>query len=174
MMARAPIQTRFIYLLYFLLRIAGFPLLVLYFLHRGYRDKKYFRNFEERIGDLPTSFKRTPAGAIWLHAVSVGEVISGVRLIEELRKQNPAVPVYLSSTTLAGRAVAEQKAAGLVDGIFYAPIDYCFAVRRVLRTISPDVLVILETEIWPLLYREAKRANCELMIVNGRISDRAF
>ncbi len=100
--------------------------------------------------------------------------MSCVRLIEELRSANRRVPIYLSTATLAGRAVAEQKMGGLVDGIFFAPIDYAFAVRGVLRTIRPAMLVVLETEIWPVLYREAKRAGCGLIGLNGRISDRAF
>ena len=100
--------------------------------------------------------------------------MSAVRLIEELRKTNPSTPVYLSTTTLAGRAVAEQKAATLADGIFFSPVDYAFVARRVIRAIRPAVLVVLETEIWPVLYREAKRAGCGLMVLNGRISDRAF
>src|SRR5581483_9576941 len=132
------------------------------------------RRFTERLGSLPASYKRTAPGSIWLHAVSVGEVISSVRLVEELRKQNPAIPIYVSTATLAGRATAEQKLSGVVEGIFFAPIDYVFAVRRVLRRIRPAVLVVLETEIWPVLYRETKLAGCELLVINGRISDRAF
>ena len=128
----------------------------------------------ERLGSLPATYKRTAPGSIWLHAVSVGEVISSVRLIEELRTANSGIPIYLSTTTLAGRALAEQKLARTIEGIFYAPIDYTFAVRRVLRRIRPAVVVILETEIWPNLYRQVKLAGCGLLIVNGRISDRAF
>lgn len=86
----------------------------------------------------------------------------------------PGMPVYVSSTTLAGRAMAEQKLAALVEGVFYAPIDYRFAVRRVLRTLRPAVLVVMETEIWPNLYREARLAGARLIVVNGRISDRAI
>ncbi len=156
------------------MRVVGFPLFVLYFLVRGYRDPRYFRTLGERLGALPPSFQRTAPGAVWLHAVSVGEVITGIRLIEELRRANPQVPVFLSTATLAGRAVAEQKAKELVDGIFYAPIDSVFAVRRVLRTIRPSVVVVLETEIWPVLYRETKRTQCGLLVFNGRISDRAL
>ena len=159
---------------YFVLRVVAFPLLVLYFLYRGYRDPRYFRRFTERLGSLPASYKRTAPGSIWLHAVSVGEVISSVRLVEELRKQNPAIPIYVSTATLAGRATAEQKLNGLVEGIFFAPIDYVFAVRRVLRRIRPAAVVVLETEIWPVLYRETKLAGCGLLVINGRISDRAF
>jgi len=109
-----------------------------------------------------------------LHAVSVGEVISAVGLLEELRARSPRIPLYVSVTTVAGREVAHQKLGGTVDAIFYAPIDYAFAVRRVLRRLRPAVLVILETEIWPVLYREAKLAGCSLLVLSGRISDRAY
>ncbi|MGI8744969.1 MAG: tetraacyldisaccharide 4'-kinase [Bryobacteraceae bacterium] len=160
------------WLLYWAARIVAAPLLLFYFAYRGYRDPQYFRHVGERLGTLPPSFKRTAPGAIWLHAVSVGEVISCIRLIDELRTLTPDTPVYVSTTTLAGRAVAEQKLAAHVDGVFYAPVDYGFAVRRVLRRIRPAVVVVLETEIWPVLYREVKRAQCGLLILNGRMSDR--
>jgi tetraacyldisaccharide 4'-kinase len=94
--------------------------------------------------------------------------------LREIRKRSPSIPLYVSVTTVAARGVAEERLSGLVDGLFYAPIDYAFAVRRVLARIRPSLVVILETEIWPVLYRETKRAGCSLLIVNGRISDRAF
>ena len=106
--------------------------------------------------------------------MSVGEVISAVGLLREIRERSPSIPLYVSMTTVAGRAVAEERLRPLVDGLFYAPIDYAFAVRRVLARIRPSAVVILETEIWPVLYRETKRAGCSLVVVNGRISDRAF
>ncbi len=164
----------FIYLLYFLARVIAFPLLVLYFLYRGCRDRRYFRGFKQRLGSLPATYKRTAPGSIWLHAVSVGEVISAVRLVDELRAANHAIPIYVSTATLAGRATAEQKLGARVDGIFFAPIDYTFAVRRVLRRIRPAVVVVLETEIWPNLCRQVKMTDCGLLISNGRISDRAL
>ncbi len=126
------------------------------------------------MGGGPDSFRATPPGAIWLHAVSVGEVISAAGLLRELRESSPGIPLYVSVGTLAGRAVAEDRLTPLVDGIFFAPVDYAFTVRRVLRRVRPAVLVILETEIWPVLYAQAKRAGCALLVVNGRISDRAF
>jgi tetraacyldisaccharide 4'-kinase len=109
-----------------------------------------------------------------LHAVSVGEVVAAEVLIRELRRRYPEEPLFVSTTTIAGRATAEKKLQGLVDGVFYAPLDYASAVRRVLRTIRPRAVVVLETEIWPNLYREAKRIGCALVVVNGRISDRAM
>lgn len=109
-----------------------------------------------------------------MHAVSVGEVISSAALLRELRDRSPHLPLYVSVATVAGRGVSKEKLHSLADRVFYAPIDYAFAVRRVLRRIRPSVVVILETEIWPVLYREAKRAGASLVIVNGRISARTF
>lgn len=150
------------------------PLLVFYFVYRCVRDRRYFRHFSERLGALPGTFQATAPGAIWLHAVSVGEVISAAGLLRDLRSRNRTIPLYLSVATVAGRQVAEERLVGMVDGFFYAPIDYAFAVRRVLRRVQPAAVVILETEIWPVLYREAKRFGASLLILNGRISDRAL
>lgn len=104
----------------------------------------------------------------------MGEILAAVPLIEELRKRTPGTPVFVSTTTLAGRDTAGKRLAGLVDGVFFAPLDYVWAVRRVLRRLRPSVVVVLETEIWPNLFRESKRMGCGLVVVNGRISDRAF
>lgn len=150
------------------------PLLVFYFVYRCARDRRYLGSFRERLGGLPASLQATAPGAIWLHAVSVGEVISAAGLLQDLRTHSPGTPLYVSLTTVAGREVAEEKLSPIVDGIFYAPIDYAFAIRRVLRHLRPSVVVILETEIWPALYHEVKRAGCSLLILNGRISDRAL
>ena len=159
--------------LYRLLEILGLPFLVVYFLLRCLKDRRYFRQFRQRLGFLPDSYRQTSSGAIWLHAVSVGEVFTATALLRRLRTEFPLAPIYVSATTLAGKAAAEDKLRGLADGVFYAPIDYCSAVRRVLRRLRPRAVVVMETEIWPNLYREAKRAGCALIVVNGRISDRA-
>jgi len=168
------IQYGFIDILYAACRVVALPLLVFYFLYRCARDRRYLRRFAERLGFGSVSFQATPPGSIWLHAVSVGEVASAVTLIAELRAHSPGTALYLSVGTVAGREVAEQRLAGKVNGIFYAPLDYAFAVRRVLRRIRPAMLVVLETEIWPVLFRETKRTGCDLVMVNARISDRAF
>ena len=138
------------------------------------RDPRYWRHFPERLGGQPISSPATAPGAIWLHAVSVGEVISSAAIAAGIARAFPGLPLYVSVTTVAGREVAKEKLHGLADRVFYAPIDYAFAVRRVLRRIRPSVVVILETEIWPVLYREAKRAGASLVIVNGRISTARF
>ncbi len=125
------------------------------------------------MGRLPGILNQTGSGSIWLHAVSVGEVLSSIELLKRLRAELPDAPLYCSVSTLAGRALADQKLATFADGVFYAPLDFVFAVRRVLRRLKPSVLVVAETEIWPNLFREVKRAGCGLIVVNGRISERA-
>ena len=130
------------------------------------------RNLEERFGFWRLK-ERTAPGAVWLHAVSVGEALSAVETMRRMREEMPHTPVYVSCATLPGREVAESKLSDLADGVFYAPVDMCFAVRRVLRLIRPSVLVVFETEIWPNLYRETRRAGAAVVVINGRISDKA-
>ena len=101
-------------------------------------------------------------------------MLSLVQLLRRVRAENPTLPLFVSTATLAGRATADQKLAGLADCIFLTPLDYRSAVRRVLRCLRPSLVVVLETEIWPNLYRESKRAGASLVVVNGRISDRAL
>jgi len=156
------------------LTILAFPLLLLYLALRVVRDRRYAHGLRERLGSLPRSFHRTVPGAVWLHAVSVGEVLTAVPLLKQMKAAMPWAPVYVSVTTLAGRAMADQKLAGLAAGVFFTPADMVFAIRAVLRTLKPALVVVMETEIWPNLYREAKRSGASLVIVNGRISDKAM
>ena len=148
--------------------------MVLYLLYRGLRDRRYFYGMAERLGFLPRTLRTTGAGAIWFHAVSVGEILSAVELLRLLRRERPNLALYVSTTTLAGRAAAEQRLEGLADMVFYAPLDYISIVRRVLRRLRPSLLVVMETEIWPNLYRESKRAGASLLVVNGRISEKSM
>jgi len=150
------------------------PLLTFYFLLRGLRDGAYWRTLPQRLGFLPRSFRQTSPGAIWLHAVSVGEIQACVELLRGLRQALPRTPAFVSTTTLAGRAMAEEKLTGLAQGVFYAPVDYAFAVRRVLRALRPSVVAIAETEIWPNLIHETRRTGAAVTILNARISDRAL
>ena len=141
---------------------------------RVIRKPEYARGLGERFGCLPATIPATLTGGIWLHAVSVGEILSSLGLLQALRRELRGTPVFVSTSTLAGRALAETKLAGLVDGVFYAPLDYRFAVRAVLRRLRPALVVVMETEIWPNLFRDARRAGARLLLVNGRISDKAW
>ncbi len=146
----------------------------MYFLQRARTDRRYREHFRERLGRLEFSSEPTAAAAIWLHAVSVGEVISAVSLVAALRQACPNTPVFVSCSTIAGRAIAQQKLSPLVQEVFYAPLDYVFFIRRVLQKLRPTLVIVMETEIWPNLYREVKQSGPALAIINGRISDRTF
>jgi 3-deoxy-D-manno-octulosonic-acid transferase len=168
------LKRKAIFLLYRVLQALASPILLVYLLLRGLRIPGYISTLRERCGHISPSWKQTVSGSIWLHAVSVGEILAAVPLIEEVRKRTPYIPVFVSTTTMAGRETAEKRLAGLADGVFFSPLDFVWAVRRVLRQLRPSVVVILETEIWPNLFRESKRVACGLILLNGRISDRAF
>ena len=161
------------YFIYNLLLAILSPLLVSYALVRSWVRGIRGERIWERLGRLPASFEQTRARSIWLHAVSVGEAVAAEPLLARLRARFPDVPIYLSTTTPEGRLVAEEQLSSLLDGVFYQPLDFPFAVRRTLETIRPKLVIVSETEIWPNLYRRAKRLGARLMIVNGRMSDRS-
>ena len=169
-----PLKRKAIFLLYRVLQALASPILLVYLVLRGLRNRGYVSTLRERCGIVPPSWQQTVSASIWLHAVSVGEIVAAIPLIEEIRKRSPVTPIFLSTTTLAGRETAEKRLAGLADGVFFAPMDFVWSVRRVLRRLKPSVVVILETEIWPNLFRESKRIGLRPGLVNGRISDRAF
>jgi len=154
------------------LQTLALPAVLFYFALRSFRSAQYRESLAERAGRLPPLLVETVPGAIWLHAVSVGEILAAIELLRTLRSEMPDIPVYVSAGTLAGRAMAADKLKDLAAGIFYAPADYVCAVRRTLRALKPSVVIVLETEIWPNLFREARRSGAAVVMINGRISDR--
>lgn len=156
---------RFAYLLVWMLAA---PLLPLRLLWRGRKEAGYLRHWDERLGGgAPLSGR-----PIWLHAVSVGEVRASVPLVERLLAECPRVPVLLTCMTAAGRATAESLFAGRV-GVRFLPYDYGWTMRRFLRRTGPRLGLILETELWPNMMRQARRAGIALMLVNARLSARS-
>jgi 3-deoxy-D-manno-octulosonic-acid transferase len=127
----------------------------------------------EKFGFLPLSLVQTGSGAIWLHAVSVGEALAAGELLRALRTRFPQTPILVSTATPTGQTVAAERLADFADGFFYAPLDFKGAVRRTLRAIRPGLLIVMETEIWPNLFSETARHGAGVMIVNARISDRS-
>jgi tetraacyldisaccharide 4'-kinase len=168
------LKTKGIYFLYRVLQACALPALLLYFVMRGLGNRSYWRSLPERFGFLPHSFRQTGPGAIWLHAVSMGEILACLEFARGMRAEFPHSRLFVSTSTLAGRATAERKLREIADGVFYAPVDYVFVVRRVLRALQPALVVVAETEIWPNLFREVHRTGAGLAMVNGRISDRAL
>ena len=127
----------------------------------------------ERFGFLPAAFRQDKTGAIWVHAVSVGETLASAGLVRELQQRYPARKIFLSHVTPAGREAGEARLPGLA-GRFYLPLDWAWAVRRVLRLLRPALLVIVETELWPNLLRAARKSGARVVLVNARLSDRSL
>jgi 3-deoxy-D-manno-octulosonic-acid transferase len=165
-----------VYLVYSLLMGLAALLLTPYWLIRGIRHGKYLSNLKERLGLAFPALEKMPAkpsGAIWLHAVSVGEVLAGLTLAKRLREQFPDRPLMVSTTTITGQALAKERMP-FADAVIYFPLDWAFCVRRALAAVRPALVVVLETEIWPNFLREASRNEVPVIFISGRISDRSF
>jgi len=111
---------------------------------------------------------------VWIHALSVGELLSCIPLIKELREQLPARPLYLSVSTLAAHEIAAEKAAAHIDALFYYPYDLLLPVRRCLSKIRPALFLLIETDIWPGFLMEMRRLGIPCFLLNGRLSSRSF
>jgi 3-deoxy-D-manno-octulosonic-acid transferase len=162
-----------VYFLYSLVTVVVFVAASPYFLYQALRHGKYVGSIGQRLGYLPVSFNLDGDESIWVHAVSVGEVLSARPLITELRARYPKLRLFLSTTTLTGQQLARRSVSG-VDAVFYFPFDWTFTARRTLNVVKPRLFVMVETEIWPNLLRECKRRGIKTAMVNGRISYRSF
>ncbi len=135
---------------------------------------KYREGLAERLGRVPR--RLFSAGdlrpAIWIHAVSVGEVIAISGLVRELRVQALAHRVVVSTTTRTGQQVAGERFGA--ENVFYYPLDFASAVRPYLRELRPGLFVLAETEFWPRMLHECRSAVIPVAIVNARISDRSY
>lgn len=147
-----------------------------YWLIQGLRHGKYLTNLGERLGFSVPGVQGLPAdrpGAIWLHAVSVGEALSGVALARCLKEAYPQRPLVVSTTTLTGYTLAKERMP-FADAVIFFPFDWAFSVKRVLEAVKPALVVILETEIWPNFLRETNKRGIPVIFLSGRISDRSF
>jgi 3-deoxy-D-manno-octulosonic-acid transferase len=143
--------------------------LVLLVLSRGFARAKYRRGFREKLGSVPVREGDGPS--FWVHAVSVGEVLTSLPLLGALRKRYPGWDVSLSVSTYTGLEVARKKLPETT--VFYAPFDLSFAVSRVYRRRRPSMIVLVELELWPNLLLEARRRGVPVLVANGRITERS-
>src|SRR5437762_3465057 len=144
-------------------------LLIPYWLVKGLRHRKYLSNLRERLGFSFPALAKLPAnsaGAIWIHAVSVGEALSGVALARRLKEAYPGRPLIVSTTTMTGQALARERMP-FADAVIYFPLDWAFCVRRALEAVRPSLVLVLETEIWPNFLREAGRRKIPVVFVSG-------
>ncbi|MBZ5647873.1 MAG: 3-deoxy-D-manno-octulosonic acid transferase [Acidobacteriia bacterium] len=134
---------------------------------------KYRAGLAERLGRVPERILRKPAeGCIWVHAVSVGEVLAIGSLVAELTARHLERRVLISTTTLAGQKLARDRYGE--ENVFFFPLDFGFAVRAYLGALRPSLIVLAETEFWPNFLRLAKARGARLAVVNARISDRSY
>ena len=149
--------------------IISFPWWGLQMLRLG----KYRAGLRERLGIVPQRLRgEALPGSIWIHAVSVGEVLAVGQLVTELQQMNPETRVFISTTTAAGQKLARERFGEA--RVFYLPLDFGFAIRSYLRLLQPRLLLLAETELWPNLLHLAKASGASVAIVNARISDRSF
>jgi 3-deoxy-D-manno-octulosonic-acid transferase len=161
------------YWFYSTLLAVGLLLSLPYWLMQMSRHGKYRTGLSERLGRPPQRLgsQRTQP-TIWVHAVSVGEVLATSGLIAELRERFPQHRIVVSTTTDTGQKLA-QKHFGL-ENVFYFPMDFAFAIRPYLRRLRPELVVIAETEFWPNFLRLARASGARVAVVNARISDRSW
>ncbi len=125
----------------------------------------------ERFGNIP--FQESRRGAIWIHAVSLGETLAVAGLVKEMEQAFPGRSIYLSHVTPAGREAGEKRLPSIA-GRFYLPLDWRWAARKAMARIRPALLVIVETELWPNLLRAAQEAGARVVMVNARLSKRSM
>jgi 3-deoxy-D-manno-octulosonic-acid transferase len=144
-----------------------------YWLFQMARHGKYHTGLAERLGRVPARLKlpRRDDSVLWVHAVSVGEVLAVAGLIEELRGRGQH-KIFISTTTDTGQALARQRFGE--SSVFYFPMDFAFAIRPYLRALRPKMVIIAETEFWPNFLRLAHASGARIAIVNARISDRSL
>ena len=130
-------------------------------------------DWRERLGFLPRAFQQSEPGAIWVHAVSVGETLAVAGLVREIQHRYPDRKIFLSHVTVAGREAGASRLPGIA-GRFLLPLDWASSMRRAFRRIEPALLIVVETELWPNMLRAAREAGTRVVVVNGRISDRSF
>lgn len=145
-----------------------------YWLFQMARHGKYSKGLAERLGRLPSRLQlpREQQPVIWVHAVSVGEVLAVAGLVEELHQRFPQRRIFISTTTDSGQALARKRFGDA--NVFYFPMDFAFAIRPYLRALRPRMVVIAETEFWPNFLRLAHASGARVAVVNARISDRSF
>jgi 3-deoxy-D-manno-octulosonic-acid transferase len=162
-----------VYVLYSVLIVTFFLVMSPYLAWQALRYRKYIGSLRQRLGYLPVSFNLDAEQSIWIHAVSVGEVLTARALLPQLRERYPRYRLFLSTTTMTGQQIA-RNSLQYVDEVFYFPFDLGFVVNRTLALVKPKLFIMMETEIWPNLLRACHRDGIRTVLVNGRISSRSY
>jgi len=163
------------YILYNILLVLFTLLLSPVILFKLVTVPKYRGGISQKLGRIRKRVRKVIQGTrpIWVHAVSVGEVMAAHPLIRELKKKYPNRKLILSTVTVTGNHTAHQRVPE-ADAVFFFPFDFPWIVRRVIREIDPAIVLVAETELWPNFFRELKRADIPSAVINGRISLHSF
>ena len=161
------------YLLYSVLLTVGFIALLPKFVIEALRSRKYITGLSQRLGKLPV-IASSDYPIVWLHCVSVGETEAARPFVREFLDRFPSYRLVVSTTTVTGQKLARTLYGHRAALVFYFPIDWAWTVRRVLRRIKPSALFVMETELWPRLFRECHAQNIRVALLNGRISRRVL
>ncbi len=161
------------YFIYSLLLTLGFLILLPRFLLDASRHGKYVAGFRERWGSL-SPIQANGRSVIWIHCVSVGETQAARPLVQGLKKRFPQSLIAISTITLTGQNLAREIFKDDVAKVFYFPFDWRWVVRRTLKAINPDTVLVMETELWPGFLRECKEQQIPVALVNGRLSAQSF
>ena len=143
---------------------------VVFALARPYLNRRYYEGREQRYGHYPAD---VPDGALWVHAVSVGEVQSAFPFVKFARTCRPDLPALVSTTTTTGNIMARQLLGTLAAQI-YRPWDSPSVLKRTLKTLRPKVYVTIETEIWPEMLNQLELHHIPAFMVNGRLSQTSY
>lgn len=146
-----------------------------YWVFQMLRRDKYRAGLAERLGRVPRRIVsvHSPANpSIWVHAVSVGELLAVAGVIQQLRTHYPDKRVVVSTTTATGQKLARERFGG--ENVFFFPLDFIFALRPYFDALRPDLIVVAETELWPNFFRLARERGAKVCVLNARISDRSF
>jgi 3-deoxy-D-manno-octulosonic-acid transferase len=166
-------STSFMYILYSLLLAAALLVSLPWWALQVLRLGKYRAGLKERLGFVPARVRgQTSNGSIWIHAVSVGEVLAVSHLVAELRKKLPGTTVFISTTTATGQKLARERFGEA--RVFYLPMDFGFAIRAYQKALRPQLLILAEAEFWPNLLHLSRTRGVRVAIVNARISDRSL
>ena len=163
------------YIIYNVLLVLATIILSPYMLFKLATVPKYRGGISQKLGRVRKGVLTVLGGTrpIWVHAVSVGEVMAAHPLIRELRKKYPGRKLILSTVTVTGNFTAKQRVPE-ADAVFYFPFDYPWIVRRVIQKINPVIVLVAETELWPNFFRELQRQGIPSALINGRISPRSY
>jgi 3-deoxy-D-manno-octulosonic-acid transferase len=135
---------------------------------------RYRAGLGGRLGRVPRELREAVAGkrVVWVHAVSVGEVLAATRLVAELEALGAGWVIVISTTTATGQGLARERFGA--ERVFWYPLDFAWAVRAYLNALQPKMLVLMESELWPRMLVECRRMAVPVAVVNARVSDRSF